>query len=105
MAGKRTRSYEANIDDHIRRLVNNPAVKGSERIKVLTLAVKWYAVKKGFGTSEHGTGFDTIDRDEDVLADEPEDETTDEIEVTDDERGARNGHVATGDPDGGADER
>ena len=102
MAGKRTRSYEANIDDHIRRLVNNPQVKGSERIKVLTLAVKWYAVKKGFGTSEHGSGFDSIDQDEELAEKDDDIET---VEIVDDERGARNGHDTTGDPDGGADER
>jgi len=89
----RTRTFEDNLKEHIRRAVNNPEIKGTEKLKWILAGIKMVHLEKIGGTAEHGSGFSTIDQDDD------------DVMV---ERGASNGHDdggADGDPDGGPGER
>jgi hypothetical protein len=83
--GKRTKTFEENIKEHIRRGINNPETRGTERLKYILAGIKLLHLEKITGSQEHGTGFDTIDRDDD-------DETADELT----EEGARDEHDTNG---------
>lgn len=82
MGGKRSRTFEDNIKEIIRRSINNPETKGMERYKWVLAAIKMLQLEKMTGTAEHGSGFADIDKDE------PEDEL--------DDRGAPDEHDGSG---------
>jgi hypothetical protein len=84
--GKRTRTFEDNLQEIIRRSINNTEIKGTEKLKWVLAGIKIVHLQKISGTAEHGTGFDTIDQDDDP------DDLTNEL----DEQGARDEHDANG---------
>jgi hypothetical protein len=89
MPGKRTRTFQDNIKEHIRRSINNPEIRGTEKLKWCLAGIKLLQMEKFGGTTEHGTGFATIDKDEPDDADALLEET----DPTPDEEGASHGHA------------
>jgi len=61
MAGKRTRGFQENLKEHIRRSINNPETKGTEKLKWVLAGIKMLALEKMTGTADHGSGFLNID--------------------------------------------
>jgi hypothetical protein len=63
--GTRTRSFEANLKEIIRRNVNNHEIKGTEKLKWILAGIKLLQLEKITGSPDHGAGFATLDRDDD----------------------------------------
>lgn len=55
------KTLEQSIKEEIGRAVRNKEIKGTEKLKWVLAGIKFSAMEKMMGSTEHGSGFDTID--------------------------------------------